>query len=166
MFSNNEVQRCENLKLFIHLFAYFLVDGGIFFLRYRSTKTDEILQLADQISKEVKWRNMFRDFKQPLKTWPSSVVCDYIENEGLSWEKQKECRMIITFQTLEEFKSYIAAYLPHLYHLKNTYEREDFLNELIITHTETHTDPYGKVYTEEAIVEINGYKPNKNCRKW
>jgi len=140
--------------------------GGRYLIRYKSFKNDETLQLAEQLSKEVKWRNKFRDFTLCLKYWAPSILCDYLDNAGLVWEKQKEWRNGTSFQTPEEYKKYIVGWLPHLHHLKDPTDCEKFLNELILAHTETRTDSYNNIYIEESLIEIYGYKPNKNKIIW
>jgi len=164
IFSNNEVHNCDNLNEYVDKLYKILKYGGRYFIRYKSFKTDETLILAEQISKEPKWWNKFKNFSLALKYWPSSILCDYLENAGLVWEKQKEWRNVTSFNTLEEYKNYISGWLPHLYHL-NKIDREEFLEQLVSVHAESHKNS-DKVNVEESLIEIYGYKPAKNEIIW
>jgi len=55
---------------------------------------------------------------------------------------------------------------PHLKYLDGSDDREEFLDQVTFTNAETHTDTYGKVFTEETIIEIFGHKPIKNFTIW
>ena len=82
-----------------------------------------------------------------------------IEKVGLVWDEASIWRNEEKFENQEAYKTYVVAWLPHIYHLEGQ-EREDFLNEVVTTHcARPDRNAKGEITVWDTQVKVTGSKP-------
>lgn len=145
----------------------YLKDGGRFFFRYAGCEGDETLEIAKALSKQERWQARFSDYTCPMKTYRPEVMRDAIRAVGLVCEKTSLWENTETFASPETYRNYVEGWLPHLYHLKDPKERQEFLNTVVEIHCSRPDRqlPNGGIEVKDTQVEIWGYKPNQSVAR-
>ena len=160
MISFSAIHWFPNLQGFIEGVNKYLAPGGIFFFRYAGCKGDETLELAEKLSKDEKWQKKFERFICPMHAHSPETMQITIEKVGLVWEEAHIWKNTETFDNEDGYKTYVAGWLPHLYHLQGQ-DREDFLNTVVKTHcARPDRNKNGEITVLDTQVKITGSKPS------
>lgn len=158
MVSFTAIHWFQNLTGFVDGVNKYLTPGGIFFFRYAGCQGDETLELAEKISTDDKWKQKFEKFTCPMYTHTPEVFRATLEKVGLMWEEASIWRNVETFDNEDAYKTYVAGWLPHLYHLEKA-DRPDFLNAVVKAHCQRpERNCNGKITVWDTQVKITGSK--------
>lgn len=136
----------------------YLKEDGKFFFRYAGCEGDESLELAEKMRQEDKWSAKFEGFTCPMHTHTPEAMRVAIKKVEMVCEKASIWENTETFRCQDDYKKYVAGWLPHLYSLDEE-DREEFLNELIARHCarKDRCNDDGIVIVKDTQVEIWGY---------
>jgi ubiquinone/menaquinone biosynthesis C-methylase UbiE len=161
MISYTAIHWFPHIGKFLEGVNKYLKPGGSFYFRFAGCDGDETLELAEEIRKEARWINLFAGFINPMHAHGLSEIRARLQKEGMVCESAFIWENVEKFANADLYAKYVKGWLPHLYHLQNEEDQEEFLKELVEKHCSRLDRQFDgdKIFVKDTQIEMWGYKP-------